>query len=264
MALVAEVNAKWPVRDKGSDGTIGDASHFSQGSASDHNPWVIVSGVGVVRARDIDRDGIDAAWLAEYLRTLGSAADPRLVNGGYVIYNNRITAPNFSTWRVYTGSDPHTSHIHVSFSRDQVGFDSSAAWGISSAQTGTVTPEEDDLTPEQAAALNEVLAISRNVNAQIFGGPGNGNPPGWPTFQNGSGETLTVVDYLRRQNARTEDLFRALANSSGVNPDVLAQAILRSMGSMVYDAVVQALGKGNENTAIQVVQLISDRLSKEN
>lgn len=122
------VNAKWPNRDKASDGTIGDAAHATR--SSDHNPWVIVDGVGVVRALDIDVDGINAAWYAEELRKLGAAGDPRLAGGGYVIYNRRITAPDFKSWRVYTGSNPHTMHVHVSFSRNRAGFDSTAPWAF--------------------------------------------------------------------------------------------------------------------------------------
>lgn len=142
MRLVEAVNAKWPNRDKTSDGTIGDAAHATR--ASDHNPWVIVNGVGVVRARDIDKDGIDAAWLAEELRKLGAAGDPRLAGGGYVIFNRRITSPDFSRWNVYNGSNPHTSHIHVSFSLNQAGFDSNAGWaflGGSAPATGGIQYE---------------------------------------------------------------------------------------------------------------------------
>jgi hypothetical protein len=124
--LVNAVNLKWPNRDKASDGTIGNAEHATRDS--DHNPWIVVNGTGVVRARDIDVDGIDAAWLAEELRLLGKAGDPRLTGGGYVIYNRRITKPDFSGWVAYTGVNPHTSHVHVSFSRSQAGFDSVALW----------------------------------------------------------------------------------------------------------------------------------------
>jgi hypothetical protein len=124
--LVAAVNKRWPKRDKASDGTIGDAAHATR--VSDHNPWMVVAGVGVVRARDIDKDGIDAAWLAEQLRKLGAAGDPRLTGGGYVIFNRRITSPDFSHWNEYTGSNPHTGHVHVSFSRNRAGFDSAAGW----------------------------------------------------------------------------------------------------------------------------------------
>ena len=133
VALIGEINAKWPGRDRASDGTIGDASHATR--SSDHNPWVIVAGQGVVRARDIDKDGIDANWLAEHLRQLGAKGDPRLAGGGYVIFNRRITNPDFRSWRVYIGSNPHTAHLHVSFSRNASGFDSPAGWGIAAAAT---------------------------------------------------------------------------------------------------------------------------------
>ncbi|WP_181778934.1 hypothetical protein [Pseudonocardia pini] len=87
----------------------------------------------MVRARDIDVDGIDAAWLAEHLRLLGAKRDRRLYPGGYVIFNERITTPDFSGWRRYTGTNPHTKHVHVSFTTNPAGFDDVGAWGISTA-----------------------------------------------------------------------------------------------------------------------------------
>lgn len=128
LTLVSAINARWPNRDKASDGTIGDAAHASR--TSDHNPWVKVDGVGVVRASDIDKDGIDANWLAEELRKLGAAGDPRLAGGGYVIWNRRITSPDFSRWNPYNGPNPHTKHVHVSFSTNRAGFDSNAGWAF--------------------------------------------------------------------------------------------------------------------------------------
>jgi hypothetical protein len=126
LTLVAAINAKWPARDKASDGTIGDAAHATR--SSDHNPWVVVGGMGIVRARDVDKDGIDAAWCVEELRKLGRAGDPRLAGGGYVIYNRRITKPDFSGWSVYTGTNPHDHHFHVSYSLNEAGYDSQAGW----------------------------------------------------------------------------------------------------------------------------------------
>ncbi|OLL69848.1 Phage tail fiber protein [Pseudonocardia sp. Ae168_Ps1] len=128
--LVAEVNARWPGRDRASDGSIGDAAHAKR--ASDHNPWLVKDGVGVVRARDVDADGIDAGWLAEHLRVVGARGDRRLVPGGYVIFDGRITTPDFRRWRPYRGANPHTGHLHVSLSTDlgPDGFDSGAGWGI--------------------------------------------------------------------------------------------------------------------------------------
>lgn len=128
LTFAAGVNARWPGRDRTSDGTIGNAEHATRDS--DHNAWVIVAGVGVVRARDTDVDGIDAAWCVEELRKLGAAGDPRLTGGGYAIYNRRITKPDWSGWAVYTGANAHDHHFHLSYSRNAAGFDSPAPWAF--------------------------------------------------------------------------------------------------------------------------------------
>jgi putative peptidoglycan binding protein len=133
-ALRDEVNARWPHRDKRSDGTIGDEHHCPKGqaSSSDHCP----NPAGVVRAFDIDVDGIPAAWLAEHLRTLGASGDKRLANGGYVIFNRRIASWSHEwLWRAYTGEDPHTSHIHISVSQDASGYDAAGTWNVGTAKT---------------------------------------------------------------------------------------------------------------------------------
>lgn len=127
--LRAEVNVRWPNRSKASDGTIGDAAHASR--SSDHNPWIIVAALGVVRAFDCTAQGIDAAAYAEHLRQLGKAGDPRLAGGGYVIFNHRIASERDNwAWRPYTGPNGHTKHAHLSLSRNRAGFDSTATWGI--------------------------------------------------------------------------------------------------------------------------------------
>lgn len=124
-----EVNRRWPNRSKVSDGTIGDAAHASR--TSDHNPWIKVNGVGVVRAIDITANGIDPDAYAEHLRALGKAGDPRLTGGGYVIWNKRIASEKQGwAWRRYTGANGHTKHIHLSLSTKPAGFDSRASWGI--------------------------------------------------------------------------------------------------------------------------------------
>lgn len=108
--FLAQLNAARPLRSKASDGGIGDAAHASRGS--DHNPWY---GPGIVTARDFTHDpeeGVDIARLAEELR---ESRDGRIK---YVICNRRIMAggggPSPWVWRPYSGSNPHTKHLHLS------------------------------------------------------------------------------------------------------------------------------------------------------
>lgn len=110
-----ELNARWPLRDKSSDGTIGDAAHA--GTHSDHNP----NSEGVVCAYDVDTDldGTDDSSdpemiaLVEYLRT---NPHPQLK---YLIFRGRMFSayPVYGyapyQWRPYT-KDPHISHPHIS------------------------------------------------------------------------------------------------------------------------------------------------------
>jgi hypothetical protein len=127
-----EADAADPARNKASDGTIGDERHQGEGNDSDHNPWVIVAGVGVVRARDITNDpALHLDVVAERIRAFAAAGRlPQVTNGGYVILNSRITKPDFSGWSKYTGTNPHVAEMHVSVSRLIDGFDSRATWGV--------------------------------------------------------------------------------------------------------------------------------------
>ena len=112
--LRSEINAKYPKRDKRSDGWIGDTSHSAR--KSDHNP----DKQGWVRAIDIDSDLVKGSskesWLlAEQIKTIAFKGDKRI---SYVIHQHRIASPlkNWA-WRVYKGSNPHVSHIHISFTK---------------------------------------------------------------------------------------------------------------------------------------------------
>lgn len=138
------VDVHWPHRDHSSDGGIGDARHQAEGSASDHNPWLH----NTVRAFDFTAKGIDPGWFAEQLRILGHYGDPRLVGGGYVIWDHQITAPDFSHWQPYDGSDPHTSHVHVSVTRNSPQFEYGGLWSFLATKP---TPRQQPLpTPPPA------------------------------------------------------------------------------------------------------------------
>jgi len=100
-----QVNARWPKRSRKSDGIIGDLAHSRR--ASDHNPVR-----GVVHAIDLTHSpatGLDVHALAD--RMLASR-DPRIK---YLISNRRIgSAKTGWRWNRYSGSNPHSGHLHVS------------------------------------------------------------------------------------------------------------------------------------------------------
>jgi len=109
--LRGQIDRKYPSRDKSSDGTIGDQAH--QNTKSDHNP----DADGCVKAMDITHDtidGVDCNALAEMLR---ASKDYRI---SYIIWNKQISNPDIDywAWRPYTGSNPHTLHLHLSVKKD--------------------------------------------------------------------------------------------------------------------------------------------------
>jgi hypothetical protein len=110
--LRSEINAKYPKRDKRSDGWIGDKKHRAR--KSDHNP----DKNGWVRAIDIDSDltkcSTKESWLlAETIKSLAVKGDKRI---SYIIHQHKICSRRQNwAWRVYKGSNPHVSHMHISF-----------------------------------------------------------------------------------------------------------------------------------------------------
>jgi hypothetical protein len=101
VALFDETDARWPKRSKAIDGSIGDRAHAAR--KSDHNPGAR----NLVHAGDFTSSGID---VQEFLDTV--IGHPSV---WYVIHKGHIWSRTYG-WkkRVYTGSNPHNSHIHVS------------------------------------------------------------------------------------------------------------------------------------------------------
>lgn len=168
--LLHEVNARWPNRDTSSDGALGDAAHAAR--ESDHNPDydfpTSSPRYGVVRARDIDRDGIDMPLLLEELHRECVRPNPRVA---YVIFNHRMMRSYPKTigdrtyqpgeWVPYDGPNPHEGHVHVSVNHTAAAEDDTSTWFHES---------EDDMTPQQAdrmlALLDELVAQGRELTAQ--------------------------------------------------------------------------------------------------
>jgi len=162
LALRDQVNAAVPGRNKRSDGTIGDANH--QNRNSDHNPWVPPPHGGVVTALDLTHDpaaGADMNALAEALR---ASRDTRIK---YVIWNRRIFTSyavgsrGAWQWGAYSGSNPHTSHIHVSVNSAASHYDNERTWALPSNWRAIIRrPEEDAAVEALVRGMQESLAAA--------------------------------------------------------------------------------------------------------
>jgi hypothetical protein len=153
--LRSQVDGRWTMRRKGSDGWIGDAQHAT--TNSDHNPHVRDGSTGVVTALDITHDprsGCDAGVLAE---VLVASRDPRIK---YVIWNKRIISgdagPSAWTWRRYSGRNPHNLHVHISAKGTKSKYDDVSDWALPGAM-----PPRTPSAPPPAAAIARRETIER-------------------------------------------------------------------------------------------------------
>lgn len=154
LALRGQADDIAPDRSTASDGLVGDEAH--QETNSDHNPH-FVAGVGdnIVTALDLTHDpahGFDSYAFAETLRR---NRDPRIK---YVISNGRIfssyvvgSTPAWS-WRTYSGTDPHTGHVHVSV-LDAMISDTRTPWNLEGFDM-SIKDVQDGIYQAYVAAAN--------------------------------------------------------------------------------------------------------------
>lgn len=99
--LRAEIDHRWPVRDRSSDGWLGDAAHMS--TVSEHNP----DAKGCVHALDTDTSNVDKAQILAAAKVHPST--------WYIICDKLIYRRKTGfVAEPYTGINPHYTHIHVS------------------------------------------------------------------------------------------------------------------------------------------------------
>lgn len=119
IALMEQLNARYPNRDKASDGSVGDLAHRAR--KSDHNP----NKRGYVLAQDIDEnfgpesDGGTAEQFTKELLEYAASGKPGADRIKNVVYENRVASGTYKDklrfWRWRKGSYGHTHHIHISF-----------------------------------------------------------------------------------------------------------------------------------------------------
>lgn len=188
-ALRSEADARWPNRDTASDGWIGDPAHAAR--VSDHNPDPDAN--DVVRALDLDDDGIDVdALLAAVI------GDERVE---YVIHNRTIWSRS-RDWvpRPYTGSNAHTTHVHVSIRHTPAAEADTRPW---------LTPEEEDMPTAQEIA-DAILDSPLNLH----------DPKGLKPTQNITVRekmTSDVIEQLQGRAASRDYLRRAQRSRATAN-----------------------------------------------
>ena len=184
--LRTQINTLHPQRKKASDGWLGDAAHAAR--KSDHNP----NSLDVVCALDITHDpanGVDSYKLAEVLK---ANKDPRIK---YVISNKKIFSNDWQ-WRKYTGSNPHSQHVHVSVGPESIKYDDPSPWKLDG--TGSTTPVVKDITVK--ISFNHALPLVLKHEGGYVDHPAD---PGGATNK---GITIGTYRQFINRNGTKEDL----------------------------------------------------------
>lgn len=163
LKLREQADARYPGRSKASDGTIGDANHASR--SSDHNPWVRDGKYGVVTGMDITNDpahGLNARAAAEALVATRDDRIKYLISNGQICSGTGQDKPAW-VWRKYTGSNPHTHHVHISVKPEKKFYDDDRPWGTKHGPPPE-TPAPDMPTLREGASGDDVVTLQQLLN----------------------------------------------------------------------------------------------------
>lgn len=215
--LGMEIEVKYPVGQI-TDGTVASKAHDAASPKSDHRPSPL-TGLGTVRAIDIGVVSISQGnEITEHLR---ASKDPRIK---YIIFNKRIFSSYGTTpwvWRPYYGSNPHTTHAHVSF--EAAADNDPSPWGIATLKG------DEEMIPE--GQMQTLLAAINDVAKQVmlWGYDPEAVPPAPSNWQ-----------LQLRTNASVTDI-RNKVNAGLVTPEQIAQLAQEIVDQGVGQAVVDAI-----------------------
>ena len=221
------VNAKYPHRDKATDGTIGDAAHA--GTSSDHNP----DPDGSVDAWDMDVElngaGKPYAADVEALKKVFQAHEA----SQYWIHNDQICSRN-DGWKrrsyAYAGPGRNKHDKHVHWNTRQSHENSNAPW--------VLTSDGDDMTPEEK---NKLEAVFNNWPTAKLDSDGNVVPDA--DFPNKTAAAIARAQ--QAADAAKEKAEEALARPAGnVDVDALVDTLAEKLEDRLVAAVVERLQNG--------------------
>ena len=140
VALLRQATALAPKRKKASDGLLPSAAHLKASPNSDHN-----TGLAVDLTHD-PKNGIDCAVIFEKLKE-----DERVE---YLIFDKKIwsRARARAGNRAYSGSNPHSKHIHVNLYADKSDDVSPWFWWLNQPSVLNQVKAKLQPTPKKKAA----------------------------------------------------------------------------------------------------------------
>lgn len=201
--LRSDVNRLAPLRDKASDGWIGDGRHCP--GSSDHCP----DSRGTVHAIDVDKDLRALTMTALVAAVVTACREGRERRLQYVIWNRRIWSRSWG-WlaRTYTGDSPHDQHAHFSARYGVTYENDTSEWDLGQKE------EHMPLTPAEVAAVAKASAEA--TAAKVLGKP-------WSV----AGRTLTgtmeaLLSYILLGKTADEDVklqLAAILKEASDNPD---------------------------------------------
>lgn len=149
IAVLRQATALAPKRNKASDGLLPSKAHIKASPNSDHN-----TGLAVDLTHD-PKAGIDCAEIFEKLKE-----DERVA---YLIFNKKIwsrlkaSAGN----RVYTGSNSHSKHLHISINADSANDTSPWFWWMN--QPKVVNQVKAALQPQPKKKVAKGANLASNL-----------------------------------------------------------------------------------------------------
>lgn len=254
VALRGEYDQVSPRRDKGADGSIGDAAHAS---SSDHSPdedSIVLrardsDNTNEVHALDIDSSGPwpSDGWFDASVKRLverhRTGLDDRLQ---YVIWDGRIANRDVQgwAWRAYSGADRHTNHAHFSARYTTAAEADTSPWGVL-----TATLEEDTLSWSEDVITNPTWRADSKTNPTVKAGFALYDA--WNQAHTAMEKATAAAQAAASANTKLDLLLAQVKLLSGkdftdepaivagilqgLNPAVIAAAIPRELAGQVAD-----------------------------